>query len=46
MVTDETSDMALPFNTVCTNALVLFAGDDSVTPELAMIVPVITPPPA
>jgi len=46
MVTAETSDIALPFNTVWTVVFVLFPGEDNVTPELAIMVPTIVPPPA
>ena len=42
MVTDATSEIALPFNTVCT----IFPEVEKVTPAEEMIVPVIIPPPA
>ena len=42
IVTDATSDIALPFKIVWT----VFPGVENVTPELAIIVPTIVPPPA
>jgi hypothetical protein len=47
IVTEDTKETALPFNTVSAPArVVLFAGADNVTPLLAIIFPTITPPPA
>lgn len=45
MVTEATNEIALPFNVV-TDELVLLAGEDNVTPEFAMMVPFMIPPPA
>ena len=45
IVTAATKEIALPFNVV-TFELVLFAGEDNVTPELAIIFPFMVPPPA
>ena len=42
IVTDDTNDIALPLSTVCT----AFPGVEKVTPEVAIIVPTIVPPPA
>src|SRR5450759_2324792 len=42
MVTEATREIALPFSTVCT----AFPAVENVTPEVAMIVPDIMPPPA
>jgi hypothetical protein len=46
IVTEDTNEIALPFNTVSApGRVVLFAGAD-VTPLLAITFPTITPPPA
>jgi hypothetical protein len=46
IVTEETNEIALPFNTVSApGRVVLFAGADNVTP-LLITFPTITPPPA
>jgi hypothetical protein len=47
IVTEDTNEIALPFNTVSApGRVVLFAGADNVTPLLAITFPTITPPPA
>ena len=46
IVTDATNDIALPFKTVNGDRFVLLAGEESVTPAVAIIVPTMVPPPA
>jgi hypothetical protein len=46
IVTEATSEMALPLSMVCAEVVVLFAGEDNVTPAVAIIVPTMVPPPA
>jgi hypothetical protein len=45
-VTEATREIALPFKIVWALVVVLLAGDDKVTPAVAIIVPTIVPPPA
>jgi hypothetical protein len=46
IVTEETNEIALPFNTVSAPGRVVLFAEKTITPVSAIMVPTITPPPA